>query len=113
MDPKTLLFTMYLCLGGVLCLVSLPLLMGKIGPNPFYGLRVKRTLDDPAVWYPANRFAAWWMLAAAALLMIVAWAGYALFPRLGLAPYALTCLGALVVGFGTGGFQVFRYLRRL
>ena len=37
----------------------------------------------------------------------------ALFPRLGLVPYALTCLGALVVGLGVGGVQTFRYLRRL
>ena len=113
MDPKTLLFTLYLCLGGVLCGVCLPLILGKVGPNPFYGLRVKRTLDDPAVWYPANRYAAWWLMAAAALLMAVAAAGYIVFPRLGLVPYALTCLGTLVGALAVGLIRTFRYLRRL
>jgi len=54
MDPRTLIFALYLCVGGVLCLISLPLILGMVGPNPFYGLRVKRTLDDPDVWYPAK-----------------------------------------------------------
>jgi len=26
-------------------------------PNPYYGFRIRETLEDPEVWYPANRFA--------------------------------------------------------
>jgi uncharacterized membrane protein len=113
MDPRTLLFTLFLCVGGVLCMISLPLILGRIGPNPFYGLRVKRTLDDPAVWYPANRVAAWWMLAAGALLMLVAAGVYLLLPRVGFVTYALTCLGTLVVALAVGFVRAWRYLRRL
>jgi uncharacterized membrane protein len=113
MDPRTLMLALYLCVGGVLCLISAPLILGMIGPNPFYGLRVKRTLDDPAVWYPANRIAAWWMLAAGVLVMLVAALAYLLLPRLGLVPYAFTCLGTLIVSLTLGLLQAFRYLRRL
>jgi hypothetical protein len=113
MDPKALLFTLYLCLGCVLCLISLPLLFGMIGPNPWYGFRVKRTLDDPAVWYPVNRLGAVWMMAAAVLLMVVAFAGYAFFPTMSVTAYALTCLGAVVVGLGVGVTRTIFYLRKL
>jgi len=26
-------------------------------PNPYYGFRIRETLEDPEIWYPANRFA--------------------------------------------------------
>jgi hypothetical protein len=113
MDPRTLIFALYLCVGGVLCLISLPLILGMVGPNPFYGLRVKRTLDDPDVWYPANRMAAWWMLAAGVVVMLVSAGVFLLLPRLGLVPYALTCLGTVVVSLTLGLIRSIRYLRRL
>jgi hypothetical protein len=113
MDPKALLFTLFLCVGCLFCGISLPLLLGMIGPNPWYGFRVKKTLDDPAVWYPANRVGAVWMMGAAVLLMVVALAGYALFPRLGFVAYAFTCLGAVVVGFGIAITRTMLYLRKL
>jgi hypothetical protein len=112
-DPKALIFWLCLCVGGMIALVSLPLILGKIGPNPFYGLRVKRTLDDPAAWYAGNRYASWGMLATAALLMLVATTGYALMPDLGMPAYALTCLAAMVVGLLVSLVLTFRYLRRL
>jgi hypothetical protein len=112
-DPKALLLWLYLLLGGLLALIHVPLLLGKIGPNPWYGFRVKKTLDDPAAWYAANRFAAWRMLVAAGFFMGVAAGTYLLLPRLGLAPYALTCLAALVLGTAVTIVQTIRYLRRL
>jgi hypothetical protein len=113
MDPKAFLFMLFLGVGCVFCLISLPLLFGMIGPNPFYGLRVKKTLDDPAAWYPANRLGAVWMMGATVLLMVVAFAGYALFPRMGFVAYALTCLAALIVGYGVAITRMLVYLRKL
>lgn len=34
--------------------LAVPLWRGKIAPNPSYGVRTKRTLKDPALWYRAN-----------------------------------------------------------
>ena len=53
----TLLLVLYVAAGLLLVALSLPLIWGKVGPNPWYGFRVRRTLEDPAVWYPANAFA--------------------------------------------------------
>ena len=113
MDLKSFLLGLFLAAGAVISLISVPLILGKVGPNPWYGFRVRRTLEDPAVWYPANRYASWWMLSSAVLLMLVAAAAYYFLPGLGVAPYSLTCLAAAVVGLGLGFFQTLRYLRRL
>ena len=113
MEPKAFLFTLYLCIGALLCLICLPLIFGMIGPNPWYGFRVKRTLDDPAVWYPANRFGGWLLMAVAVLLMVVATVGYVFLPRLGFVAYALTCLAAVVVGLAVALVPLLRYLRKL
>ncbi|MGD9894567.1 MAG: SdpI family protein [Dehalococcoidia bacterium] len=42
---------------GLLCIaIALPLVQRRIPPNAWYGFRVERTLQDPAVWYPANAY---------------------------------------------------------
>ena len=64
MTPLLILFTGS---GLLLAAVSVPLVLGKIGPNPWYGFRVRKTLADPAVWYPANAY-------AAKRLLVSAWA---------------------------------------
>ena len=41
----------------VVLLVSIPMLLQLVAPNPFYGFRTPRTLSNPAIWYRANLFA--------------------------------------------------------
>ncbi len=41
----------------LLMLLSIPMALGSIGRNSFYGLRTKKTLSSDEVWYPANRYA--------------------------------------------------------
>ena len=45
-----------LVLGSLCCVLSIPLLMQKIPPNLFYGLRTPRTLSDKNLWYKTNRW---------------------------------------------------------
>jgi uncharacterized membrane protein len=40
-------------------LLGIPLILGKVKPNAFYGLRTAKTLASPSVWYAANRQAGW------------------------------------------------------
>ena len=54
----TTLMILYTSSGLLLAAISVPLILGKIGPNPLCGFRVKKTLEDPAVWYPVNAYAA-------------------------------------------------------
>jgi uncharacterized membrane protein len=36
-------------------LLAIPLILGIVPRNYFYGFRSRRTLESDAVWYPANR----------------------------------------------------------
>ena len=54
---------------GLIVLGSIPMAVGKVPPNWFYGFRTSKTLRSPGVWYPANRFAGWAMIAAGVLTL--------------------------------------------
>src|SRR6185369_154259 len=56
MAMMILLFVFVLS-GCVLSALSLPLIRRAIAPNPLYGFRVKRTLENPNVWYAVNEYA--------------------------------------------------------
>jgi uncharacterized membrane protein len=42
--------------GMLLALICLPMAMGKVSPNRWYGFRTKKTMSDPTIWYETNRF---------------------------------------------------------
>jgi uncharacterized membrane protein len=107
MNTLMILFTSS---GLLLAAISVPLILGKIGPNPLYGFRVKKTLEDPAVWYPVNAYAAKRLLiiglgisVSAPLLFFV--------PGIDLLVYALSCGGIGLGGLLVAVIQSFVYLR--
>lgn len=51
----------------VVLALSIPMILGKVPPNSAYGFRTPKTLSSDEVWYPANRAAGWFMLAAMAM----------------------------------------------
>ena len=59
-------FALYI-LPAVVILISIPMVLGKVPPNGLYGFRTPKTLSSPDVWYPANRSAGWYMIAASML----------------------------------------------
>jgi hypothetical protein len=95
---KILLF-FYLGSGLLLTLLSLPLLAKKVKPNPFYGFRVQKTLEDPALWYAVNAYFAKRQLAVG-LVTVVAALGLYFWPGLSVDAYALACLAVFVLAFG-------------
>ena len=106
------LFLMYLISGILLALLSLPLLAGKIKPNPFYGFRVKATLENTEVWYAVNKFFAQRQLGVA-LVEIIATLGFYSWPNISVDGYALSVLAAFVLAFSIAFLQSWRYLNSL
>jgi len=49
---------------ALFCLVSIPLILRRVPPNPVYGYRTRTTLRDADVWYKANAHFGRWFLAA-------------------------------------------------
>lgn len=45
---------------------SIPLILRMVPPNPFYGVRTRKTLSDRELWFRANYFAGWTFLIASA-----------------------------------------------
>jgi uncharacterized membrane protein len=92
----------------IIAAVSVPMILGRVPPNPLYGFRTRRTLSSPAVWYPANRFSGWALLVAAGASLALLW----LLPGTVLArPGAL--LAVFVGPLGLGVIASFLYLRRI
>jgi hypothetical protein len=100
------LLTLFICSGLLLSALSVPLILGKIAPNPLYGFRVKKTLEDPSVWYPVNAYAAKRLLAISTSAVVLFFV-----PGIGLDSYALACAGVALAGLIVSLIQSFVYLR--
>ena len=61
----------------VVAIVSVPLMMRLIPPNPIYGVRTRRTMAEPAVWFDVNAFGGAALLGAAgfAAILLMAYSG--------------------------------------
>lgn len=103
---------MFLVSGAILIGISIPLIQGRVGPNPSYGFRVRRTLEDPEVWYPVNSYSGWRLLLIGVSEIVVATALYFV-PDLDVAVYAGIVGGVTVAGVMIGLVQSFRYLHRV
>jgi predicted Kef-type K+ transport protein len=75
-------------IGIVLAILSLPMIANKIKPNPLYGYRVKRTLENPQIWYQVNQYAGKQLFAAGVLISLFS-VGTAILPGMNLQVYSL------------------------
>jgi uncharacterized membrane protein len=95
--------------GLLLTLLAVPMIAGKVPPNPIYGFRTPATLSDPDLWYAVNRRAGWWFLAGGLVNAIAALVLYQI-PGLSVDAYALLVLAVIVIGLAAGIGDSFRYL---
>jgi len=79
---------MNVIIGIVLAIVSLPMIANKIKPNPLYGYRVKRTLENPQIWYQVNHYAGKQLFAAGVLIFLFS-IGTVILPGMNLQIYSL------------------------
>jgi SdpI/YfhL protein family len=108
---QTLLFV-YVSGGILLALISLPLIAGKVKPNPWYGFRVPTTLKNPEIWYAVNKHFAQRQLAIA-LMEIIAAIGVYFWPNISVDAYAFSVLGVFVVVSAIAFTQSWKYMKTL
>jgi uncharacterized membrane protein len=108
----TYLLIMQLSTGLLLIALSVPLILGKIGPNPWYGFRVRRTLEDPAVWYKANAYAGKTLIGPAVAMIVFSTTFY-LIPVLDPPTYATACAVVTLGSLGVSVILCFRFLGRI
>ena len=98
---------------GLLTMVlSVPLIMGKIPPNPWYGYRTKRTLTSKEIWYPTNAYAGKWLLGSGLWDLFAAFALKAV-RHISAPVYALGVLAVLVIMLACGAGMVSRFVDSL
>lgn len=100
-------------LPAILAALAVPLVLGMVPPNGLYGFRTPKTLSSPDIWYLANRFAGWLMIAAAALTIcfnFVFSSMHADWPNETLIPWMA---GAFLVSILLGLVVSMFYLRKL
>ena len=57
---------------SIILLLALPLVLGLIPPNRFYGVRTTATLADTRCWYAVNRYGGWTLLGASLFYLAIA-----------------------------------------
>jgi uncharacterized membrane protein len=103
--------TMIYTAGGILLiLLSIPLILRRIPPNPVYGFRVQWTMGDPELWYAVNAYTGKWLSLVGASSILGA-IGFLNIPGITLLGYALACLLLFLVVFVLALLQSMRYLR--
>lgn len=105
----TSIMLLYVGGGILLILLAIPLYFEKVKPNALYGFRVRKTLENPEVWYPVNKYGARWMIVSG-LSMVFTAIGFSLIPGLDLDIYALACAGVFAVVFSIGLMMTMRYM---
>jgi hypothetical protein len=95
----------------VFVVMGIPVVMGVVPPNRIYGFRIKRTLQDAEVWYPANRVAGLWSIWTGIAATAVCIATFVLGLRLPTA--ALVELLPFVIGIAGMYVHVFRVIHRV
>ena len=111
MNDDLFLLAMSTFIGALFIAIFVPLILKKVPPNKWYGLRVPATFSDETVWYEANVWMAKDMLKLGVLIII---AGAALH----FAPMPLWGRGLVWVGIVEGGIiavlvRSFRYADQL
>ena len=103
---------MFIVSGLVLAVVSVPLILGRIPPNGWYGFRVRKTMEHPEIWYPVNKYGGERLLVTS-LLLVLAAVGYTYIPGIDLEVYSYAVLVTWVVGATIAIVSSFRYMNRL
>ncbi len=56
----------------IFLIISIPLVLGWIPKNRFYGVRTRKTLADERVWFAVNRLGGWLIIACSLIYLSIA-----------------------------------------
>ncbi len=91
--------------------LALPLAMGRVPPNAFYGYRTRASRGSPRLWYATNRVAARWMMIVGACVIAIV----TTMNLIGAAPVTTLLVGANLMASGAvlSAVRAWRLERRL
>lgn len=110
MGMDTLLTIVMLAAGLVVILGALPMALGRLRPNHWYGYRTPASLASKDVWDQTNRTAGRWLLAVGALVIVATLTLRLL--EVDPATSALSTTALLMLGVLTAGARAYAQERR-
>jgi len=87
----------FLSIGLLVIVIAIPMILGRVKPNNWYGFRTRTTLSTPDIWYPANAYAGR-LLVWLGIVDILASLLLALIPGISEDAYSLLATGVLPLG---------------
>jgi hypothetical protein len=101
----------FLAVAAVMCVAGAPLMMKKIPPNAFYGVRIPSTLRDEEAWYRANEaFGRHLMILGVLVAVLVTVLRFV--PDVSSRSTALACGAVLISGLALIAFNAVMLARR-
>ena len=96
--------------GLLIAALAIPLALGNVPPNPWYGVRVRATRKDPRVWYYVNTRSGRDQISVGVINLVVP---IALYYTAGLTEtaYTYSCIGVLFASLGIMMARAMRYTR--
>ena len=96
----------------LLALLGIPLGLGLIKPNPWYGFRIKATRENPDLWYPVNEMFGHLQFIVGFATFLSSYLLYRV-PGLTVETYALDVLGIFLMFCIPAIYMTYRFLKRL
>lgn len=112
MDSRENIMLMYVGFGLLLSVLAIPMILRKIKPNPFYGFRVPKAINNPEIWYEINAYSGYWFFATGLVSAVMAAVVYVL-PGLDNASSSLIQAGVVFALLTIGIVMSFRRLSRM
>jgi|SRR5215510_14872065 len=72
MDDNTFAALLFVIVGVIYIGLGIPLLLGRIPPNAWYGCRTQKTLSSEEIWYPVNRVTGRYMIISGVAVILSA-----------------------------------------
>lgn len=79
----------------LISVLAIPLVLGLIPRNRWYGIRTPQTMSDETVWYRSNRYIGWAFLLSGLIYLLIA----SMFPTLQLHDSSLALFGVHLLAF--------------
>lgn len=94
--------------------LALPLIQGKVKPNPWYGVRMRKTMQNPEIWYPVNAYCGRRLILVGVSMIAAAvlFCPLSLIPKVGIAAYTLCWVSSMLIGLIITIVQTFQYLSK-
>lgn len=61
----------FLATGLLLIVVAIPLILGKVPMNRWYGIRIPKAFESEHNWYEINRYGGKWLVAAGGIVALL------------------------------------------